>query len=101
MLKQFRYLATSIRGLLGATTLSRSSTVTFFYVPAKRWVRRQLSKLIKDCIIKSTGIYLFCSTLFKDEAWQAIRKKIEKLGNELHLFTSIYEDGQDQLDLLI
>jgi hypothetical protein len=58
-------------------------------------------KIIKDCIIKSTVIYLFCSTIFKDEAWIEIRKKIEKNGNELHAFTSIYEDGQDQLDLLI
>jgi hypothetical protein len=58
-------------------------------------------KLIKDCTIKSTVIYIFCSTLFKDEAYIEIRKKIERMGNELHLFTSIYEDGQDQLDMLI
>jgi len=56
-----------------------------------------LFKIMKECAIKRTIIYVFCSTVYKDLNWIEIRKYFEKKGMEIHIFTSIYEDGQDQL----
>ena len=60
-----------------------------------------LFKIMKECAIKKTIIIVFCSTVYKDENWIEIRKYFEKKGNDLRVYTSIYEDGQDQLANLI
>ncbi len=60
-----------------------------------------LFKIMKDCSVKDTHIIVFCSTIFKDENWIEIRKYFEKKGNDIQVFTSIYEDGEDQLAKLI
>lgn len=60
-----------------------------------------LFKIMKECVIKKTIIYIFCSTAYKDKNWIQIRKYFKDKGMELHVFTSIFEDGQDQLANLI
>ena len=57
-------------------------------------------KIIKECSNKDTIIIIFCSTVYKDKNWIQMRKHFEK-KNEIRVFTSIYEDGEDQLHKLI
>jgi len=57
--------------------------------------------LLKECTSKKTTIIVFCSTLYKDKNWIAIRKWIEKRGNPHEFFTSIYQDGEDQIKKLV
>ena len=57
--------------------------------------------LLKECTDRNTVIIVFCSTAFKDANWIQIRKHFEKKGNDIRVFTSIYEDGEDQLNHLI
>jgi len=58
-------------------------------------------KILKDCAGKRTSIIIFCSTVHKDENWIEIRKYFEDKGIDITCFTSIYEDGEDQLENLI
>lgn len=60
-----------------------------------------LFKIIKECVVRKTIIYIFCSTAYKDKNWIQIRKYFKNKGMELRVFTSIFEDGQDQLANLI
>ena len=60
-----------------------------------------LFKIMKECTDKKTIIILFVSTLFKDENWIEIRKYFENKGNEIRAYTSIYDEGEDQLENLI
>lgn len=60
-----------------------------------------LFKIMKECVVRKTIIYIFCSTAYKDKNWIQIRKYFKDKGMELHVFTSIFEDGQDQLSALI
>ena len=58
-------------------------------------------KIMKGCTIKKTIIYIFCSTIYKDRNWIEIRKHFQNKGMEINVFTSLYEDGEDQLQKLI
>ena len=60
-----------------------------------------LFKIIKECAVKDTVIIVFCSTIYKDKNWIQIRKYFEKKGMDIRVYTSIYEDGEDQLSTLI
>jgi len=60
-----------------------------------------LFKILKECAGKKTNIIVFCSTCYKDKNWIQIRKYFEKKGMDLQVFTSIYEDGTDQLSALV
>lgn len=60
-----------------------------------------LFKILKECAGKKTNIIVFCSTCYKDKNWIQIRKYFEKKGMDLQVFTSIYEDGIDQLSTLV
>jgi hypothetical protein len=60
-----------------------------------------LFKILKECAGKHTVIIIFCSTAHKDRNYLAIRKYFEKKGNEIRVYTSIYEDGVDQIEELI
>jgi hypothetical protein len=60
-----------------------------------------LFKIIKECAGKKTKIIVFCSTCYKDKNWIQIRKYFAKKKIDIEVFTSIYEDGQDQLANLV
>ena len=60
-----------------------------------------LFKILKECSSKKTIIIVFCSTAYKDKNWIQIRKYFEQKGMDIRVFTSIYEDGQDQLANLV
>ena len=60
-----------------------------------------LFKIMKECCDKKTIIIIFCSTVYKDENWIEIRKYFEKKGNDIRVYTSLYEDGEDQLQKTI
>lgn len=60
-----------------------------------------LFKIMKECVVRKTVIYIFCSTIYKDPNWIEIRKYFEKKGMDIRVFTSIYDDGEDQLFKLI
>ena len=56
---------------------------------------------MKGCTDKNTIIYVFCSTIYKHKNCIEIRKHFKSKGIEMNCFTSIYEDGEDQLQKLI
>ncbi len=58
-------------------------------------------KIMKECSVKKTIIIVFCSTIYKDKNWIQIRKHFEKKGMDIRVFTSIYENGEDQLNMLV
>jgi hypothetical protein len=58
-------------------------------------------KILKECAGKRTHLIIFCSTIHKDESWIAIRSYFEKRGFYITCYTSIYEDGEDQLEQLM
>ena len=60
-----------------------------------------LFKIMKECADRNTVIYIFCSTAYKDKNWIEIRKYFKNKGMDVHVFTSIFEDGTDQLAQLI
>src|SRR5690606_33241545 len=60
-----------------------------------------LFKILKECASKKTIIVVFCSTCYKDKNWIQIRKYFENKGMDIRVFTSIYEDGEDQLSNLV
>ena len=44
---------------------------------------------------------MFCCTVSKVKNWIQITKHFEKEDVELHVFTSLFEDGEDQLQKLV
>ena len=60
-----------------------------------------LFKIIKECVVKKTIIVVFCSTAYKDKNWIQIRRYFKKKGMDIRVFTSLYENGEDQLNNLI
>ena len=60
-----------------------------------------LFKIMKECSVKKTIIIVFCSTCYKDNNWIQIRKYFEKKKMDIRVYTSIYENGEDQLSNLI
>ena len=60
-----------------------------------------LFKIMKECSVSKTIIVIFCSTVYKDKNWIQIRKYFEKKGMDVRVYTSIFEDGEDQLSNLI
>lgn len=61
-----------------------------------------LFHLLKECIGKGTKeIIIFCTTLYKDRAWIHIRKWLDEKEIPYQGFTSIYQDGENQIEKLI
>ena len=60
-----------------------------------------LFKIMKECSARKTVLVIFCSTVYKDKNWIQIRKYFENKGMDIQVYTSIYEDGEDQLSNLI
>ncbi len=58
-------------------------------------------KIMRECCGRKTIIIVFCSTVYKDKNWIQIRKYFEKKGMDIRVYTSIFEDGEDQLANLI
>ena len=59
-----------------------------------------LFKIIKECAVKKI-IIVFCSSIYKDSNWIEIREYFEKNEMSMRVFTSIFEDGEDQINKLI
>ncbi len=60
-----------------------------------------LFKIMKECSSRKTVIVIFCSTVYKDKNWIQIRKYFENKNMDVRVFTSIYDEGQDQLSNLL
>lgn len=60
-----------------------------------------LFKILKECAGRKTVIIVFCSTAYKDKNWIQIRKYFEKKHRDIRIFTSIFEEGIDQLSALV
>ncbi len=58
-------------------------------------------KIMRECCGRKTVIIVFCSTVYKDKNWIQIRKYFEGKGMDIRVYTSIFEDGEDQLSNLI
>jgi len=60
-----------------------------------------VNHIIKNCITKDTCVLVFCSSVYNDKNWKKIREYLDSKGYNAEYFTSIYEDGKNQvLELL-
>lgn len=57
--------------------------------------------LIEQCMGRDTSVIAFVSTLHQDAQWTVIRNYCEKKGNPFIGFTSLMEDGANQLEAFI
>ncbi len=73
------------------------------FIPAKKKSGKTSTvfKIMKECADKKTIIVVFCSTSYKDENWIEVRSYFENKGNDIRVYTSLYEEGEDQLENLI
>ena len=61
-----------------------------------------LFNILKKCIGTMTKkVFIFCNTIYKDQAWKEIRNWFDNREIKYEFFTSIYEDGEDQLKHVI
>jgi hypothetical protein len=60
-----------------------------------------IAHILKRCAGRKTKVIAFVSTLYKDKNWIAIRKMLENKGIEFEGYTSIFEDGEDQLKTIV
>ena len=56
-----------------------------------------LFKIMKECAGRKTIIIVFCSTAYKDKNWVEIRKYFEKKEMDIRIFTSLFDEGENQL----
>ena len=57
--------------------------------------------ILKKCMLPTTTLIIFCSTVNKDQTYKEIRKYFERKGNDVITYTSTKEDGVDQLQVLL
>jgi len=58
-------------------------------------------KIVKECCTPQTTVIAFCSTLYKDDTWKSIVKMCKAKRIPFIGHTSLFEDGIDQLELLV
>jgi hypothetical protein len=58
-------------------------------------------KILKSCMLKDTNLIIFCSTVHKDPTYKIITKYFEDKGCNVLTYTSIMDDGVNQLELLL
>jgi hypothetical protein len=58
-------------------------------------------KILKSCSSKTTKLFIFSSTVFKDDTWKYIIKYFKNRGNPIQTFTSIKEDKLNHLQKII
>ena len=58
-------------------------------------------KILRECMTKDTTLICFVSTIHKDRTWQLITKYFENKGNNVLKYTSLMEDGINQLEALV
>lgn len=74
-----------------------------FYMVAKKKCGKTscVFKIVRTCADRHTKIIIFASTVYKDEAYIQMRKYFKKKGNPIEIYTSIFDNGEDQLALLV
>lgn len=60
-----------------------------------------IAHIIKRCIDKRTKVFVFGGTVYKDAAWDEILKYMDKKKIAHEEFTSLYENGPNELDIII
>lgn len=89
------------RPILGFDICEEIYSNIFVCAKKKSGKTSALFKIIKECSGRKTIIIVFCSTIYKDKNWIQIRKYFEKKKMDIRVFTSIFEDGEDQINKLI
>jgi|688.fasta_scaffold60564_3 hypothetical protein len=60
-----------------------------------------INKILKCSLNKLSKVYIFCSTVYKDSSYIEIIKMLDRKGIEHHEFTSIIENGVNNLENII
>ena len=90
-----------LRPILGADIVEEVYSNIFLCARKKSGKTSAVFKILKECSDRKTVIVIFCSTAYKDKNWIQIRKYFKKKGMDVRVFTSIYENGEDQLANLV
>ena len=90
-----------LRPILGADIVEEVYSNIFLCARKKSGKTSAVFKILKECSDRKTVIVIFCSTVYKDKNWIQIRKYFKKKNMEVRVFTSIYENGEDQLANLV
>lgn len=89
------------RPVRGADICAECFCNIFFCAQTNSGKTTCLYTMVKKMITKGTKVYLFVSTLYNDRIWGEIRKYLTKKKFELHIYTSIIEDGVNHLRDLV
>src|SRR6185312_7782158 len=85
----------------GAAMFSEPYANIFLVAKKKTGKTTVIYNIIKRCATKDTVVVAFVSTLTKDPAWIAIEKYCDDHDIPFVGYTSLIEDGEDQLESLI
>jgi hypothetical protein len=89
------------RPVLGAAICPAAYGPIFIIAKRESGKTVVIDYIIKHCASPKTHVIIFCSTLYNDDRWIQIRKSLEERGNPTEYFTSVYENGEDEIKNLV
>lgn len=89
------------RPVLGATICPAAYGPIFIIAKRESGKTVVIDYILKHCASPKTHVIIFCSTLYNDDRWIQIRKHLEERGNPTEYFTSVYENGEDEIKNLV
>lgn len=92
-----------VEKIKGGELFSEGNGYNNIYLLAKKKSGKTtvVSKILKECCSKRTNVVIFCSTVNKDDSYKHIIKMLEKKGCNVLKYTSLNEDGENKLDVII
>ena len=81
----------------GANLFPEPYSNIFLLAKKKSGKTSVINKIVQKCTDKNTKFVIFCSTVHRDATWKHITKYLKDRGNDVQLYTSIKEEGQDML----
>ena len=90
-----------LKPIFGADIVEEVYINIFLCAPQKSGKTSAVFKILKECLGRKTVIVIFCSTACKDKNWIQIRKYFKNKDMDVRVFTSIYENSEDQLANLV
>lgn len=85
----------------GGQIFAEPYNTTFLCAKRKSGKTSALGEIISKTTDKRTIIWIFCPTTGVDESWKTIISNLEKRGNQVNVFDSMFEGKVNQLDEII
>ena len=89
------------KDIRGADMFDNIYSNVFLCAKKKSGKTNVIYNIIKKCVDKNSTVIVFCSTHLKDAAWIEIKKYLDKKDIPNKFYSSLVEDGIDQLAALV